>query len=256
MELDPEKVLEKDWVEIYKNRMNALHAHMSEIWTTFFLYEKIVDFPFHLFAEHHGFFWTLTRKSMFVSIIIGLWKILYDDDSKSLTIIKMRNEVMKRAINKMAKNEISELLRQANVKERLANIKNEIQRIRHKHFAHLDIINIDKPSSQQPKGILLKEILDLLNAAGDVINAIGLGTQYEFLPGEYHPAVHQPIGVDSRPDIEIMLDEMVQSCSDFHLPEEKPYEFQHYWKNLNFKEQRVFNQYRRKFGMQEIDIEC
>jgi hypothetical protein len=255
MSLDPKEVFEEDWVDTYKKRISALHLQMSEIRSTFFLYEKIVKFPFHLFLQYPGHFWTLTRKSMFVAVIVGLWRLLYDDDPNSLTVVKMRNEVMKRARDQTAKDEIAVILRRANVKDRLASIKDEIQRMRHNHFAHLDAVNVDNPTAQASQGVTLKEISDLLDAAEDVLNAIGLDTQYMFLPTDYEPTVRQPQGIDPRPDIERVLDEMVRSCPGFHLPETKPYEFKFYWKHRNPVERRVFNQYRRKFGMPEIENE-
>jgi hypothetical protein len=192
---------------------------------------------------------------MFVAIVVGLWRLLYDDDPKSLTVGKMVNGVMKHARDKTAKDEIAGILRRANVKDRLASIKDEIQRMRHKHFAHLDVINVDNPAVQASQGVTLREISDLLDAAEDVLTAIGLDTQYMFLPGDCEPTVRQPQGIDPRPDIERMLDEMVQSCPGFHLPETKPYEFKFYWKQRNPNERTVFNQYRRKFGLSEIENE-
>jgi len=255
MSLDPKEVFEEDWLDTYKKRMRALHLQMSEIRTTFFLYEKIVKFPFNLFLQYPGHFWPLTRKSMFVAIIVGLWRLLYDDDPNSITVGKMKNEVMKRARDQTAKEEIAGILRRANVKDRLPSIKDEIKRMRHKHFAHFDVVNVDNPPVRASQGVSLKELSDLLDAAEDVLNATGLNTQYMFLPGEYEPTVRQPQRIDPRPDIERIFDEIVQSCPSFHLPEIKPYEFKLYWKKRNPDERRVFNQYRRKFGMPEIENE-
>jgi len=252
---DLKEFFEDDWVDIYKKRMSALHLQMSEIRTTFFLYEKIVKFPFHLFGRYHGYFWVLTRKSMFVAIIVGLWRLLYDDDPDSLTAIRMKNEVMRRAKNQEAKDRIAKVLRDANVTGRLASIKEEIRRIRHKHFAHLDAAYVDNPPHESPQGVTLKEVSDILDAAEQTLNTIGLDTQYMFLPADYARNVRHPQGVDSRPDIEKILDALVQSCPDLYLPENKPYEFKFYWKNRNPDERRVYNHYRRKFGLREIENE-
>ena len=53
MSLDPKDIFGADWSEIYKIRMRALHLQMSEIMSTFYIYESIVKFPFHLFGEFH-----------------------------------------------------------------------------------------------------------------------------------------------------------------------------------------------------------
>jgi len=251
--LDPKDFFEKGWVDTYQKRMKALHLQMSEIRTTFFLYEKIVKFPFRLFGQYAGHFWNLTRRSMFMAIIIGLWRLLYDEDPNSLTAVKLRNEVMERAKNQEAKAQIGKVLREANVTKRLRSIKDQIQRMRHKHFAHLDVRYVDNPPQKPPRGVTLKEVSDLLDAAEDTLNAIGLGVQYMFLPGEYAPEVQHPQGRDPRPDIEKMLDDMVYNCPDFHLPEQKPYKFKFYWKNRSPEERRVYNHYRKKFGLPEIE---
>ncbi len=253
MSLDPKEVFEEDWVDTYKKRISALHLQMSEIRSTFFLYEKIVKFPFHLFLQYSGHFWSLTRRSMFVAITVGLWRLLYDEEPNSLTVVKMRNEVMKRARDQTAKDEIQRILRRANLKNRLVTIKDEIRRMRHKHFAHLDRVNVDNPPVQASQGVTIQEISDLLDAAEYILNAIGLDTQYKFLLGGYDSTVRQPQGIDPRTDIEQMLDDMVKSSPGFNLPETNPYEFEFYWKNKNPNERKVFNQYRKKFGMKEID---
>jgi len=253
MNLVPDKVFEKEWMDTYKKRISVLHLEMSEIRMMFFLYEQIVKFPFHLFGIYKGPFWTLTRKSMFVAIVVGLWRLLYDDDPNSLTVSKMRNEVMQGVRDDEAKQEIAKILRRANVKERLVSIKNEIQRMRHEDFAHLDVTNVDNPSNQESPSVTLSEISNLLDTAEEVINAIGLDTEYIFLPMEYHPDVRHPKGVNTRPDIEKMLDDMVQSCPDFHLPETDPDKFKFYWKHRNPKERKIFNEYRKKFSLPEIE---
>lgn len=251
--LDPKDFFEEDWVDTYKKRMRALHLQMIEIRTTFFLYEKIVKFPFHLFGQYAGHFWNLTRKSMFVAIIVGLWRLLYDEDPDSLTAVKLRNEVMKRGKNQEAKAQIEKVLCEANIKKRLRSIKDKIQRMRHKHFAHLYVGYVDNPPQKPLRGVTLKEISDLLDAAEDTLNAIGLGAQYMLLPAEYAPEARHPQGKDARPDIEKMLDDMVYNCPDFHLPEQKPYEFKFYWKKRSSEERKVYNHYRRKFDLPEID---
>lgn len=252
MSLDPKEIFDADWVGIYEKRMEALHLQMSEIRTTYFLYERIVKFPFHLFSRYHGAFWVLTRKSMFVAIIVGLWRLLYDNKPESLTVVKMKNEVMKRARSEEARKHISDFLRKANVKERLSTTRREIKRMRHEHFAHLDVANVDTPPEQKAQGITLTELSHVLDTAEKILNAIGLDTEYMFLPPDYHPRVRHPQGVDSRPDIERILDEMAQSCPDFHLPETKPYEFTFYWKHRNEAERKVFNAYRKKLDLSEI----
>ena len=253
MSLDPKEVFEEGWVDTYKKRISALHLQMAEIRSTFFIYEKIVKFPFHLFQKYPGHFWSLARRSMFVAITVGLWRLLYDEESNSLTVVKLKNDVMKRAKDQTAKGEIQKLLRRANLKKRLASIKDEIKRIRHKHFAHLDIVNVDNPPAQTSHGVSIQEISDLLDAAEYVLNAIGLDTEYKFLLGGYDSTVRQPQGIDSRSDIEIMLDDMVKNSSGFNLPETDPYKFAFYWKHKKLNERKVFNQYRKKFGLKEID---
>lgn len=252
MSIDRKEIFDADWVGIYEKRMEALHQQMSEIRTTYFLYERIVKFPFHLFSQYHGAFWVLTRKSMFVAIIVGLWRLLYDNEPKSLTVVKMIDEVMKRARSEEARNHISDLLRKAEVKKRLSIIRREIRRMRNEYFAHLDVTNVDTLPEQEAQGFALTEISHVLDTAEEILNALGLDTEYMFLPPDYHPRVRHPKGVDSRPDIERILDDMVESCPGFHLPETKPYEFTFYWKHRNEAERKVFNAYRKKMGLSEI----
>ena len=89
------------------------------------------------------------------------------------------------------------------------------------------------PTQQTQQNVTLEQVSDLLKTANDVLNAIGLGTQYMLLPADYEPTVQQLQNTDSRPDIERMLDEIVKNNSDLYLPETKPDIFKFYWVNCS-----------------------
>jgi hypothetical protein len=69
------------------------------------------------------------------------------------------------------------------------------------------------------------------------------------LPIQYHPEVQHPPGYDSRPDIEIILDNIAKNSPLLNLPEKSPQAWKYRKDMLPETDLELLNKYRRKFKM-------
>ena len=72
------------------------------------------------------------------------------------------------------------------------------------------------------------------------------------LPMEYDPKVEHPIN-DSRADIVRILDDIAKRSVIMEMPEREPVVWPHRRKLMSEADLKIFNAYRRKFKMAEID---
>ncbi len=252
MDLRPEELLVESWIPTYKAQIGVLHNQLARIRSTLFVLEHVARFPFDLFVEHPGPFWKLVRGSLETAVVVGLWRILLDTNGDSLTLRQLRNEVMSNARDDVARNSIAAKLRSSDVDRRINQIEGRISRLRHSIFAHLDREAItSQPSNSNNSRVTFVDLRELATAAHDLINAIGMGTNYMTLYPDYDPTVTRG-GQPIKPDVELLFDDMAARSEDLRMPEAKPYEFQFYWKHRDPNQRAAFNEYRRKLGLPEV----
>jgi hypothetical protein len=252
MNLKPEELLVESWIPTYKTQIGVLHNQLARIRSTLFVLEHVARFPFDLFVEHPGPFWNLVRGSLETSVVVGLWRILLDTDGDSLTLRQLRNQVMSNARDDAARNSIAAELRSRDVDHRISQTEGRISHLRHSLFAHLDREAVTSlPVNSSHSRVTFVDLRELATAAHDLINAIAMGTYYMTLYPEYDPTVTRG-GQSTRPDVELLFDDMAARSEDLRMPEAKPYEFQFYWKHRNPKQRAAFNEYRGKLGLAEV----
>jgi hypothetical protein len=253
MELKPEAVLVKEWIPTYKVRIEKLHIQLAEIRSTLFVLEHVAMFPFDLFGEHPGPFWRLVRHSLETSVVVGLWRIFLDTDDQTLTLRRLKNQVMSKTIDSSARDLLAEELRSRNVDTRIAQIEAKVCNLRNNYFAHLKEGSVTTPPvpALDPR-ITLEELLELATAAHNLINAIGIGTDYMTMYPGYDPTIARSTGERIKPDVECLFDDMVARCEDLRMPELKPHDFQFYWRQRTPKQRSAFNEYRKKFGLPDM----
>jgi hypothetical protein len=246
----PEDLLVEDWIPTYKEQINVLHAQLVDIRSMLFILERIAKFPFHMFGEHHGPFWPLIRQSLETSIIVGLWRILIDDDSGALTLRRLRNGVILNAIDDTARKHLRKQLRSEEAQLKIAGEK--IHKLRQRYFAHLDESFATGASEEARLARLtFDELQGLALEANRIINALGMGTEYMTIQPQYDPRMTQ-FGKPVISDIERILDDMASRCDRLRMPESRPEFFSSYWKHRSNADRAAFNVYRMKFGLPEI----
>lgn len=255
-ELKPEDLLVQSWIPTYRSRIRVLQNDLARVRSMLFVLQHVAEFPFNLFGEHSGPFWSLVRRSLETSVIVGLWRVVFDTDGASLTLRQLKTQVISNAIDDAARRRIASELRGTRASARTRQIERKLSVLRHKHFAHLDAATATSPLIETPESqITFDELRELATAADALINAIGMGTTYMTLDIDYDETITVGNGQRIKPDIEALLDDMAARCEDLRLPENAPYEFRVYWQNRTPHERAAFNEYRKKSGLPEAAID-
>lgn len=243
--------LDPDWVPEYEKQRDLLWRELVELRSLVFVLERVAEFPFHLFSDiGRGPFWGLVIRSMETTLVVGLWRIIYDTDPNVLTIRKFRRDIMRHA-TPTSKQAIADKLREDGFMKRLGKAEEGVKHLRHKFYAHLDRSRLTNDQDVSP--ILARsDVRMVLDSADKVFNSLAFEKQY--LTSLYYrdsPLILSSTN-DTPPDIERILDGIALGCPDLHMPEEDPDLFPHYWKSRSESDQALFNLYRRKFGLSEI----
>jgi hypothetical protein len=85
-----------------------------------------------------------------------------------------------------------------------------------------------------------------LNSLFDIVT---FGQRCRKLPLPYDPEVTHPKGIDSRPDIERILDGLANASPVLRMPEENPISWKAGCSAWPESKLQLFNSYRRRFGL-------
>jgi hypothetical protein len=250
---EAKKILNPHWFKTYKKDMDALALQLAELNTNLFILEKIVKFNFSLFGSGNSTFWVFVTYSLFESCIMCAWRMAIDTDGDCLTATQLKNSILKNIIDNEALKHLKNELKKGAFDKRIRKVSQRIQEIRHKRYAHLNkqIARAINSGGQVPHVSIrdLKMVRDTLN---ELIQIMGFETSYMFLPIDYDPSVRHPVGVDPRPDIVQILDDIAFKSEILSMPEKQP----ELWKHLRNKYSKAiineFNAYRRKRNLPEV----
>jgi len=249
------KILDPNWYPTYKQHIDALYAQAIELNSCLFVLEKVVAFPFRLFAIGETTFWTLTINSFFQASVLCAWRIAVDSDGDVLTLRSFKNELVQNVHDSVAKAELTAELKRIHFDLRLKAIATKITELRHRVFAHFQpsflLVAKGKTPNQVPQ-ITLSDLHKVRDAVNDLIQLLGFDTGYLFLPVDYDPAVQHPANVDPRPDIVRLLDGLAKASPIMHMPEGEPVVWPYRRELMSAPELAVYNEYRRRFGLAEV----
>ena len=129
-----------------------------------------------------------------------------------------------------------------------------IKDIRDGYIAHYTettalIIQREKRSPKVP----ISDLQTVKDATNELIQTLAFEKTYTFLPAEYAPDVRPLKNVDSRPDIERILDNIARNSELLNMPERQPNIWRHRYKFLTEEELEVINKYRLKFNLQPVN---
>jgi len=210
--------------------------------------EQILAFPFDLFSDFDlSAFFRVTVDNYRTAILLGITRVAADSDSGSLTLPKFKNRLPK-LIRPEFRDAFQVLLREARWDRRTRKLVAKAGDIRNKTIAHLDADASLRRS--QVSGLSFDEVKDLRDALNDLLDTVfykPFGVEAMMLTAQHHPNVTHPPG--SKPDIERLLDLIVDASDVLRMPEKVPESWQYYRVNLTSHQLERLNEYRRKFGL-------
>jgi hypothetical protein len=163
-------------------------------------------------------------------------------------LLRFKNKV-RQSIKAQYKAAFDKLLREVRFERQVKEALDKAQELRSGRIAHsLEDMVLGKTEEPLVRFGDLMELRDHLVA---ILEAIAFNVDHMMHPMQYSSRVQHPAGVDSRSDIEELLDLIAEHSPALHLPEEQPEVWNAQREVYPERELRAFNEYRRKFGLSE-----
>jgi hypothetical protein len=247
---DLSTILQASSLETYQDCISRIWKELYRLNSNLFILNKLLQFRGDLFLEPLKMdFLNLVTISLTHDSCLIVTKLVADTGNK-LTMSRFHNWVKKNirpehsvSFNKSCKN--------VDFQKTVRAVREKIEPLRNNYLAHLTIDGQMRPQVPQETGIAFQELRSICDQLVNYFNLHSFGSEYKMLPLGCDPTVQHPIGVDKRPDIEYILDLIVQDSDLFNLPEKSPY-WQIIKGTLPSETIEVINEYRRKFGEQEL----
>ena len=252
-EMNPSQVIKKSSLTYYEKRRYLIWSQLVYLNCYIFLLNKLLNFPVDLFVDpHKQSFFVLVKQSLFGSSLIIITNLAADPRKDVLTIQRFKNEIVTNYIKEKYLLSLWESLRNNNFKKTTRDIRERAKFIRNKYLAHLDINANLKPKISKYIFISFQKIKKLCEQLNKLFSILCFGEEFLFLPIDYEPKVTPPETIDTRPDIECILDLIAKDSDVLNMPEKNWQGWKIYKQHLTKEGLDIINEYRKKFGMCEV----
>jgi hypothetical protein len=244
----------EDLNPIWRSEYEAEH---QELWfqavalnTNLFLLGRVTGFPFNLLGINPNPFWMMIFRALYESTVMTLCRISLDARREALTVQKFRDDVIANLRSEELRRTFAEHLASLKFDAQLAVVGEEAKGLRDKHLAHLNRELARDPEKRGGYPLLPVTALQMAcKGVCTLVDALSLdvGLGFDFI--EYNADVIHPVGTDSRPDIDRILDDLARESVVLKMPEEQPRSWSDVWsRRLSAEDKAILNQYRAKFG--------
>ena len=243
----PEDELEGGFVDEYKRGMEFFSSHLVELHMNIFILEKVLAFPFQLFAGPDQIFFRQVIINFYDVSILTITRVAADQDGDLFTLPRFKNAIVQH-IKDAYREPFLTRLRQVRFDEETEVLLARARTIRNQRIAHITqqfASNFFQRPLEQ-LGFNLGELKSLRDRLTALFQALAINATYRMLP----------IGYDtdtSQSDIEQLLDGIADKSRILRMPEQQPEFWQTYrLPTLTDAEKEQINMYRRKFGLTPI----
>ena len=244
-DLSAKDVLDENGLAEYEAGINFFFSELVELNTFLYLAEKIMQFPFNLFASgENTVFFSMVLKSFHDAIVLSITRLVTDQGKDWFTLNVFKNKV-RELIKPEFKNQFDERLRRARFDKEVDSLLKKTRDLRVNRIAHTS--NAFILSSIPLYRLSMNELSELRNALNFLLNTISFNTEYVMLPMSYNQ-----IDTGGQPDIEEILDCLARNSHVLNLPENSLEEWRHSRLYLSEGDLSFLNQYRRKFNLPEV----
>lgn len=246
---DPKKVFLPDWLDQYEKEMDPVHWQLIQFNCNIYIMEKIMSVDFGLLGYTTNNFWHLLFASMFETNVMILWRLV-DPSESTLNMRIIRDHIRVNLRNDNLKNEFDKLMGKSNYDSCIEKIHHKILILRHNRFGHLQRKWIVKePASLINDNYLpFPNLKEYGNTIGELFNLLCFNHERMLTLLDYNPNVIHPSGTDSRSDIELLLDLIIENSPFVNMPENQSDYWQYFKKNLSEEEIKQMNYYRKRVG--------
>lgn len=178
--------------------------------------------------------------------ILQITKMTTDSGGDAHTL-RHFNTFMKDAVKEEYQEGYRNVLKEVRFTARTNQLIEKARKLRDKKIAH----SIQPIPGEASVVLTFNEIKEITKELTNLFGAASFDAEYHYLSTAYDPAVIRPVGRDSRPDIERILDSIARESVTLNLPEINPIAWPHSRQAWPPQRMAVFNSYRKKLGLPE-----
>jgi hypothetical protein len=242
-----EDVLEADFVDEYKRGMQFFYSHLVELHTNIFILEKVLVFPFRLFAGPDQIFFRQVIINFYDVSILTITRVAADQAGDLFTLPRFKNAIVLH-IKDAHREPFLKRLKAARFDEETEELLTRAKAIRNQRIAHItqQFTNDFFQRPLEQLGFNLGELKTLRDRITVLFQALAINATYRMLPIGYDTDI-------SQSDIEQLLDGIADKSRILRMPEQQPEFWQTYrLPSLTDAEKEQINIYRRKSGLTPI----
>lgn len=159
--LSLEEYLKEEALEEYYGLHHKIEQYFIMCQHYLFFLRRIQEFDGKLFGIYDdGSFWSLTKFTYVEMFLIRFYSLTFDKNKKSLTLSYFLNFLQDNARTIALQNHFLSTFGKENFDEWLKTTRLEIERLRHKLTAHLDVATVIQEDIEYPSTTRLFEIFD------------------------------------------------------------------------------------------------
>ena len=182
-DLGPKDVLKESALEEYEEGTGFFFSELVQLNTILYLAEKIVNFPFDLFAGgDDSLFFTMVMDSFYDSAILIISRLVIDQKGDLFTLRRFRNRV-RDLVKPELKGAFEAHLAETRFDKGVNGLLKRVRDLRTHRIAHITRdfyagnIKLFRPN--------LLELVELRNALNSLLNALAFNVEYQMLPIPY-----------------------------------------------------------------------
>src|ERR1700694_4584974 len=131
-----EDMLEADFVDEYKRGMQFFYSHLVELHTNIFILEKVLVFPFHLFAGPDQIFFRQVIINFYDVSILTITRVAADQAGDLFTLPRFKNAIVQH-IKDACREIFLTRLREVRFDEETEKLLARAKTIRNQRIAHI-----------------------------------------------------------------------------------------------------------------------
>jgi hypothetical protein len=231
--------------------MDAFWWQIVRLNSSMYVLERITEFRFDVFCEQPQHFWNLVQHALVESCTLIIWRIAVDPGPEALSLRQFKNQVFKHIHVEDIRMQIAQSFKDNGLDDQLKTLEVKIPDIRHKFIAHLNRSLVADPAPRQLEQgkLLLSDLVKYRDTVNSYFGAFCFGKARLLVPIEYYSGTQHPPGIDSRSDIEQILDSIARQSGILNLPERDHEHWSAIRKAYPQDAIDTVNTYRSKFGL-------
>lgn len=237
LEMPPDEVIKEEYFSGYEEKRDIIWHELIMLRMNLSVLEKLSKFPYKLLGHKEFAFFKLIIYNFKRMIVLGMWRIVEDNDPKSMTLRKFKNCIKRDYIKLEHRKNFKKQEKKLNEIEK--NINSKIIKLRKKQIAHFDK---NYALSPEKETITLEEITKAWKSIKELFDLLCFGHQYEVTPLEFMGET----GVDE------FLNMLAINSHKFSLPESNPEAWKIFRSKLSGEDIEKINEYRVKNGKDPI----